>query len=113
MSCTCEDGSDITLRLMDRLKPYWRKLAIALEFPQHKIAVIERKDDPLFCLLDEWLLGSNQRKHSKPLTWGTLIEALKIAKVEEEVDILEKHFIEAPVHVAAALNFGECTDCIQ
>ena len=102
MSYTGEDGRDIHFRLMDQLSPHWRRLAIALKFSQYEI--MRHKDDPVLYLLSEWLRGANQEKDPRPVTWRTLIEALRHANVQEEATVLEKHFIEIPV---TAPNFGE------
>ena len=104
MSYTGEDGRDVHFRLMDQLKPHWRRLAIALKFPLHEIAVMKQEDDPVFYLLSEWLQGANQEKDSKPVTWRTLIEALRHANVQEEATVLEKHFIITIPNATA----GEC-----
>ena len=100
MAYTNEDGRDF--RLKDRVKPYWRDLAVALKFPLHEIAIMEHKDDNsrVYYLFEEWLRGAIQEKDSKPVTWATLITALKNANIQEEATILEEHFVEMP-------HFGE------
>ena len=55
---------------------------------------MKQEDDPVYYLLSEWLRGANQERDSRPVTWGTLITALRKANVQEEADILEKHFVE-------------------
>ena len=50
----------------------------------------------MYYLLGEWLNGRNQEHDSRPLTWGTLINALQHAGLMEEVEILEQHFVAAP-----------------
>ena len=90
MSYTGEDGEDVHCRLMDQVKPHWRRLAIALKFPQHEIAIMESKDDPVYYLFTEWLRGANQEKDKRPVTWGTLVQALRFANIQEEANILEK-----------------------
>ena len=97
MSYTGEDGRDVHFRLMQQIRPHWRELAVALKFSQHEIAIMEEKDNPVYYLLCEWLQETNQEKDSKPVTWGTLIEALQYAGVEEEATVLEKYFIQVPV----------------
>ena len=94
MSYTGEDGGDTYFRLMDQLQPHWRRLAIALKFRQCDITVIKQEDDPVYHLLSEWLRGANQERDSRPVTWATLITALREANVQEEANILEKHFVE-------------------
>ena len=93
MSCTGENGEDVHFRLMDQVKPHWRRLAIALKFPQHEIATMENKDDPVYYLFSEWLRGANQEKDKRPVIWGTLVQALRFANIQEEANMLEKHFI--------------------
>ena len=84
---------------MDQLQPYWRRLAVALKFHLSDITVMEHKDDPVFYLLSEWLWGANQGRDSRPLTWATLITALRDANIKEELDILEEHFVEKKLPV--------------
>ena len=101
MSYTGEDGKDVHFRFMDQVKPHWRKLAIALKFPLHEIAIMESKDDPVYYLLTEWLRGANQEKDPRPVTWGTLITALRDANIQQEANILENHiFCDNPAYVA-------------
>lgn len=84
--------ASIKFRLMERIQPYCEKLAIALGFPGHEIKVMVQKSDPVLHLLTEWLRGASGDPN-KPITWRTLIEALRKAKMQQEVDILKKHFI--------------------
>ena len=106
MSYTGEDGRDVQVRLMQQVRPHWRELAIALKFPQHEIAIMESKDNPVYYLLSEWLRGANQAD-PRPVTWGTLIEALRHADAQEEVTVLKKHFIQVPVTISNAAVTGE------
>ena len=93
MSYTGDDGKEIHFRLMDQLKPHWRRLAIALKFPQHEIATMESKGDPVYYLLTEWLRGANKAEDPRPASWRTLIEALQHANVQEVVTVLEERLI--------------------
>ena len=94
MSYTNEDGRDTRFRLMNQLQPHWRRLAIALNFLPCVINVMEHKDDPVYHLLSEWLRGANQERDSRPVTWRTLITALRDANVQREADLLEEHFVD-------------------
>ena len=94
MPYTGEDGRDRHFRLMDQLRPHWRRLAVALKFHHSDITAMERKDDSVVYLLGKWLRGDNQEWDSRPVTWATLITALREANVHEEADILEKHFVQ-------------------
>ena len=109
MSYTSEDGRDVHFRFMQQVRPHWRDLAIALKFSQHKIATMEKKDDPVYYLLSEWLRGANQEKDPRPVTWRTLIQALRHANVQEEATVLEEHFIITIPNAAA----GEYMWCIH
>ena len=97
MSYTGEDGRDVHFRLMQQVRPHWRELAIALDFPEYEIAIMENNDDPVYYLLSKWLRGANRENDPRPVTWRTLIEALRHANVQEEATVLEKHFIQVPV----------------
>ena len=109
MSYTGEDGRDTRFRLMDQLRPHWRRLAAALKFHHSDITVMEHKDDPVFHLLREWLRGANQDRDSRPVTWATLVTALHDANVQEEADILEEHFVEIRLPVVPVAAEGELT----
>ena len=95
MSYTGEDGKTINFRLMDQVKPHWRRLAIALMFPQHEIAAIADEKDPVYYIFSEWLRGANQEDSSRPVTWRTLINALRVANVHNEANVLEQHCVNS------------------
>lgn len=86
-----EDKKEIYFRLMERLKPRWKKVAIALNFSIHHIDTLKQEDDSVCQLLSEWLGGANQG--SEDPTWASLIEALKHANCQEEAKILEEKLI--------------------
>ena len=94
MSYTGEDGREVHFRLMDQLKPHWRRLAIALKFLQYEIDAMESKDDPVYYVLSKWLRGANQENDSRPVTWGTLIAALRHANIQDEATVLETHLVD-------------------
>ena len=102
MSYTDGEGGNVPFRLMDRIKPHWRKLAIALQFPQHIIKVMESEADQVFYLFSEWLRGANQEHDTRPLTWRTLITALREANIQEEANILEKYLMTEPAQEAGS-----------
>ena len=79
---------------MDQIKPHFRQVAIALNFPHHEIAAIERSGfDPVYHLLSEWLRGANQEEDPRPVTWRTLITALREAHLHEAANNLEKYMV--------------------
>ena len=82
----------VDLRLMNQLRPYAVRVAIALRFPQYAITAVERHDDPVYYLLSEWLRGANQ-KDPRP-TWRTLIKALREANCQEEANELDQYLNE-------------------
>ena len=92
MSFTNEKGLAVHFRLMDRIESRLERFAIALKFPQYAIGAVQRKADPVFHLLSEWLRGANQDHDTRPLTWTTLITCLREANFQEEANMLEKYF---------------------
>ena len=103
MRCKTGDGSTFQFRLMDQLKPNFTRVAIALGFQQYDIATMEKKDDPMYHLLSQWLQGASQDEDKRPLTWATLIAAIRDAGVHEVANVLENYFVE---HVHS--TEGEC-----
>ena len=95
---TTEDGRMVQLRLMDQLKPYVVRIAIALRFPQHAITAVERHDDPVYYLLSKWLQGASRELDPRPVTWKTLIEALRAANCHKVADKLDQYLIEPNSH---------------
>ena len=94
MTYTTGDGRRVDFRLMDQLKPHVVRVAIALRFPQHAITAVECHDEPVYHLLSEWLRGANRERDPRPVTWRTLIEALRDTNCQEEADKLEQYLIE-------------------
>lgn len=100
-----KDG-ETHFRLMERLQPHWRHIAAALKFPPYKIKTMEHIGDPVFNLLNEWLDGKNMEEDRRPVTWGTLIEALREANYHKEADILEKHLVPTESGVSVVSQPG-------
>ena len=96
MSYTDEEGRNVHFRLMDRIQPRWARLATALKFPPYTIEGMESKADPVFHFLRAWLRGANQDNDTRPLTWRTLITALRQANIQEEANIVEKYLVTEP-----------------
>ena len=111
LQCMPIVGDKEPFRLLDRLKPYWKDFAVALRFPPHSIATIEGSNNPVYQLLSEWLQGANVGKDTRPVTWKTLIEALRKAGIHSEADILEKHFVLKTAVVASQFGMQVITDC--
>ena len=95
LTYTTEDGRRVNLRLMDQLRPHIVHVAIALWLPDHVATdTIKHHDDPVYYLLIEWLQGANRELDPRPVTWRTLIAALRDANCHEVADQLEKYLIE-------------------
>lgn len=92
MTYSGKDGTITTFRLMEQLKPHILNVAIALRFPEHKIA--EMRDvahkNQVYNVLTYWLQGGNMEEDPRPVTWKTLITALKDANLQADATILEK-----------------------
>ena len=88
----------VQLRLMDQLGPHFVRVAIALKFQQHAITAVEHHNDPVYYLLSKWLQGANRESDPRPVTWRTLIEALREANCHEVADKLEQYLIEPTLY---------------
>lgn len=98
MTYNDEAGKSAHIRLMERIRPHFKQVAIALKFCHHDIDTIEKKDDPVYDLLSKWLEGANQEEDPRPLTWETLITAIRDAGVHEVANILTKYLVQPVVH---------------
>ena len=107
-SYTGEDGKVKDFRLRERISRNWRDFAYALRFPIHVVESIKSGEDPVEHLLRKWLQGANKNEDPRPITWGTLIAALRHANFQEEVSILEKHFIQVDTVSAQSGEFCVC-----
>ena len=93
MRYTNKEGKTVYFRLVDRIRPKWINLAIALKFPPYRIDTLKCESDTVYTLLREWLRGANKDEDPKSVvTWSTLITALQYAGLEEEAEIIEKQF---------------------
>ena len=108
MTCTGEDGTHVQLRLMDRIRPHFIQVAIALKFLEYDIATIEKKEDPVYDLLSKWLQGANHDEDQRPLTWATLITAIRDAGVHEVANVLTKYFVQSDVHGETMYIYIKC-----
>ena len=109
MTYTDGDGTCVQLRVMEQIRPHFRQVAIALKFLEYDIANIEKKDDPVYDLLIKWSQGANQEEDTRPLTWTTLITAIRDAGVHEVANILTKYFVQSDVHGETMYQVHACT----
>ena len=109
MEYTDDDRQIVHFRLMDQVKSSWKRLAVGLKFPQHRIATVEEKDDPVYFLLSEWLRGANQEIDLRPITWESLIASLRDTNLQLEADTLESHLIQIETASSAVSRVGELT----
>ena len=92
-----EKGKLVPYRVMDKLQRVWEDLATALNFDPDIIEVMATKNsakESLRCLLTDWLRGENMERDDSPLTWGTLVKAMKKAKSKAVADFLTEHLDE-------------------
>ena len=78
------------LRIIETVAPHWKKVAIALGFNQARIKTIEmgshyQPEEACREIFSSWLNGAHDLK---PVTWSSLIQCLKEAKLMETVDML-------------------------
>ena len=83
-----------SLRIMERVTPKWKQVAIALGFNGSRIESIEmgapwRPEDACLKMFTGWLAGDHDLR---PPTWEVLIQSLRAANLSEIADLLK--FIE-------------------
>ena len=82
------------MRIMERVIPKWKQVAIALGFNGSRIEAIEigalrQPEDACLKMFTDWLAGGHDLQ---PPTWNVLIQSLRAAKLPEIADVLK--FIE-------------------
>ena len=87
-----EDSDGHKIRIIEKVAPKWKFLAAALGFEGSKIEIIEKnygKDIEEACLnmFMRWLKGEHDLK---PPTWGTLIQCLTQAGLDDVTRTLRK-----------------------
>ena len=83
-------GRDILNVVVPRLKATWETLAIQLEVADHEIDAIrmdhEMVRDRCYQVLKNWLNGGGR----KPVTWNTLLKAIRLEGFEDFATELEQ-----------------------
>jgi hypothetical protein len=79
------------LRIMERVVPKWKQVAIALGFNGSRIETIEisalrQPEDACLKMFSDWLTGGHDLK---PPTWDVLIHSLRAANLPEIADLLK------------------------
>ena len=82
----------IELRIMEKVAPKWKQVAIALGFDGARIETIEmgalrQPEDASLKMFTDWLAGGHDLK---PPTWNILIQPLRAAKLMETADLLDR-----------------------
>jgi hypothetical protein len=82
------------LRIMERVTPKWKQVAVALGFNGSRIEAIEmgtlrQPEDACLKMFTDWLAGGHDLK---PPTWDALIQSLRATNLPEIADLLK--FIE-------------------
>ncbi len=79
------------LRIMERVTPKWKQLAVALGFSGPRIDMIEmaalrQPEDACLRMFTKWLDGGHDLK---PPTWDALIQSLRAANLPEIAELLK------------------------
>ena len=79
-----------SVRIMERVIPKWKQLAIAFGFNGSRIEAIEmgalrQPGDACLKMFTDWLAGGHDLQ---PPTWDALILSLRVAKLTEVADLL-------------------------
>ena len=80
-----------SLRIMEKVTPKWKQVAIALGFNGSKIKTIEmgalrQPEDACLSMFSDWLDGGHDLQ---PPTWDILIQSLRAANLPEIVDLFK------------------------
>ena len=80
-----------SVRIMERVTPKWKQVAIALGFNGPRIEAIEmgapwRPEDACLKMFTDWLAGGHDLR---PPTWDVLIQSLRAANLPEITDLLK------------------------
>ena len=86
-----EFDKGMTLRIMEKVVPKWKQVAIALGFNGPRIEAIEmgapwRPEDACLKMFTGWLAGGHDLR---PPTWDILIQSLRAANLPEIADLLK------------------------
>ena len=84
-----------SVRIMEKVIPKWKQMAIALGFNGSRIEAIEmgalrQPEDACLKMFTDWLAGGHDLR---PPTWGVLIQSLRAANLPEIADLLK--FVES------------------
>ena len=79
------------LRIMEKVIPKWKQVAIALGFNGSRIEAIEMRalrqpEDACLKMFTDWLAGGHDLR---PPTWDVLIQSLRAANLSEIADLLK------------------------
>ena len=85
-----DKGRD-SVRIMEKVIPKWKQVAIALGFNGSKIKMIEmgalrQPEDACLSMFSDWLDGGHDLQ---PPTWDILIQSLRAANLPEIADLLK------------------------
>jgi hypothetical protein len=80
-----------SLRIMERVTPKWKQVAVALGFSGPRIEAIEmgalrQPEDACLKMFTDWLSGGHDLK---PPTWDALVQSLRAANLPEIADLLK------------------------
>ena len=80
----CCDNGHKSVRVVDELAPYWRKIGNFLGFPECDLETLSKdnqsEEERCRRMLSMWLDGCNDENDSRPKTWATLINVIKRAR---------------------------------
>lgn len=87
---TLKLDSEKSLRIIKKVQPYWKKLAIQLGMEDSYKTIENQNKDSEACqeMLSQWINGQG----SAPASWKTLIQALKDIELSTLAEKLESFF---------------------
>ena len=70
--------------IIDDIGQYWRRVGIFLQFSDAELDTIDscyNGSERCSAMFSKWLTGFVEEKSDKPITWETLLEAIKKARL--------------------------------
>ena len=105
-----EFDKGMTLRIMEKVVPKWKQVAIALGFNGSRIEAIEmgapwRPEDACLKMFTDWLAGGHDLR---PPTWDVLIHSLRTVNLPEIADLLKLFEIVSFIMARPCMYLKRC-----
>ena len=88
----------IICNVLGSIKSKWLVIGVQLGIPRNKLEEFKKEDDPLSAVIDYWL-KRNVRESVVPISWQSIVAALKSVYVDESglADEINKKYCQEEV----------------